>query len=489
LKADKEIRANQSNTSTILANNWDRFGGRALDIFNGFILSKKLSCDFAFFWPHDHRFPEMDEQLAFFDDSFIEKYRIIQCPEKSEVKEIDFNKLTLYEATNLVSLNGARGYFKNPDFFSLPKFLDEMEESSRDLYSNYAHLVLSPQTKELWAKLREQYSGYLAVHGRYGDLVEGNFNQFVDTGKYVETLSLYKLIERLKEAQSEIVLLSDSPIIVRGIENILKMDLQPLETRSKNSDSNNDFQSQTMELLTMASSRCIYASSSSAFSILASRLGNVPMKLIRNESEIFHMDDLLSENFHDHFNHFDPSLRGKIVSRDFASILQNSWKKLKFRQVSDVIEVSYNADPEYVFSLCTSAIIARLRNDDSLASALILEAESQARAKKRIHDDPLMLVLMVKFLITESHNVETKMAIKLEMDTLNPFQFSKDRALSLVNEAKQTKAFSIQPSKIVIGLLAKFRYFDWIRWKIVVMSEETEFIYGILHFLKSQTRS
>jgi hypothetical protein len=137
------LQIDKLKTATLLANNWDRFGGRALDILNGYLLSKKLGCNFAFHWPNDHRFPEMEEQIWFFSEEFIREHRIERAPEALEVENVNFNEMSLDDALSLINDSRSKHFFRNPNFFSLPKFLDETLNEAQQAFSTAAREVMS----------------------------------------------------------------------------------------------------------------------------------------------------------------------------------------------------------------------------------------------------------------------------------------------------------------------------------------------------------
>ncbi len=468
----------QKGKATVLANNWDRFGGRALDILNGYVLSIKLDCNFVFYWPDDHRFPEMDEQVNFFSQAFLDRHRIEKCPPAESVHILDFNLLDSGEAKRISSDLPGNQFFKSSDFFSLPHFTDEDQSKARKFYAETAKSVMSPSVSSLWERLKESYSESDAIHGRYGDLVTGSFNQYVDTGKYIDTFSLKQLVDKLKAENRQVVILTDTPQISKSLEKILNTRLQPLEINSSKEKILTYFELQTVELLILASSRTIYASSSSAFSILASRIGNVPIKMIRQETS----DVLITKPWEfkrtRFYSKLDRRVRGRVRARDLLSVLQFYWKSLDFDDVKKLIGDAQKSDSEYVLALCCAALIAKIELNTKKAVAHIEKAERLARSRISVHDDPLILTLLVKYFLLEDDSTALAAGIKKEFLDLNPFQFSKHNAwmfivgweeLALEANHSSTTKNSTYPS-----------------WDDVVKSEETEIIYALINFLRKR---
>lgn len=472
-----------SKTVTLIANNWDRFGGRALDILNGYVLAKKFGCKFAFYWPDDHRFPEMQEQIWFFSEEFIREHRIECAPEADEIEHVNFNEMSFDAALSLVFNLSSKQFFRNPDFFSLPKFLDETLDEAQQFFSFSARQVISPKSLKTWNELRAKYSQYISIHGRYGDLVNGSFNQYVDPRKYVETISLTKLIKNLYSTNERVVLLSDTAEISRAIEKIVKKGLQPFERVNSDAFGFTEYDLQNFELLTLASSKCIYASSSSAFSILASRIGNVPIKSIRDELETRDSSYPSFKWIGRFYLKFNQEIRSQVISRDVLSVLDFYWKKMKFKEIIKYIEYAHKVNSDYVLSLCTTAIILKLRLKRTKSLVLIEHAEEIARSRVSVHHDPLVLTLLVKYSLLRSESGESIDDIRSEIASLNPYQFSKQKALDFLGEFDSAVSYETEKYYSRRKNLRNWRKRQQKSWEQIVKSEEKDFIYGLLRML------
>ena len=462
----------QSKRATLIANNWDRFGGRALDVLNNYILSIKLNCDFAFYWPEDHRFPEMEEQVNFFSQSFIEKYRITTCPLPENIEYVDFSLLTLSEAKRLTTVRGKVQFFKNPDFFSLPKFTDEDEVLARRVYAETAKSIMSPEILFLWRELEEKYSHSEAVHGRYGDLVTGSFNQYVDTGKYIDSYSLKTLLEKLIRENRKVVILSDSIQISKALEKLIGVKLIPVETAKSKAKKLTYFELQTIELLIMASCKSINASSSSAYSILASRIGNVPIKLIREELSFNTTSGSWAENREFYYSKFNRKIRAQLRCRDSMSFVQHYWRNFDLETVREFIWDANKVNREYVLSLCLDAIVAKIDGDSKRAKKTIEKAEILARSRIKIHHDPLLLTLLVKYCLVRIDFPVLAETIKNELSLLEPFQFSKQNALMFIFECEESKNIFESNETALENI-----------WEEIRRSSNSEIIFALLKLL------
>ena len=162
---------------TLFANNWDRFGGRALEILSCYVLSQRLGCRFSFFWPDDHRAPEMGEQLAFFSDEFSSRYQVFEDKPVQVTTYVNVNTCTIAEAQSLVDGLPEDAVLKVQNVFALPKFVDESLQDALSHYSRIAKSVMSSEFTGLFNEVSDFHSQGTTIHGRFCDLLLGYFRQ------------------------------------------------------------------------------------------------------------------------------------------------------------------------------------------------------------------------------------------------------------------------------------------------------------------------
>ena len=468
---------------TFVANNWDRLGGRVLDVLNGYVLSQKLDCNFVFYWPQDERFPEMDKKINFFSDDFITRYQSLDPIDNERIKHPEFNKMSFNEAQLLVSKYDNLEYLKKPEFFTLPKFTDEKEESASQIYSQIALSVISDECKQLFRKFTSEYADHNAVHGRYGDLIDGNFRNYVDTGKYVDTISLKYFLERLYIQERNLIFLTDTPEISFGLKRCLGDKFQNYQDLGILEGSVQDIDYQ--ELMILASSKKIFAPSASAFSILASRLGNTPVTIIRKEFSAIPVIDFVMSKRRRFYNLFPKRIRKQVESRDLISILQFNWQKMNFSTVLRLAHMSYRADPDYAYAVCVQAIIEELNGNISSLNELIREAETISRSFLSTHDDPLVVTLLVKYCTLPRESDFERSIVLNELKTLNPYQFSKEKAIDFISQWE--KSDIKQKFTFIEGFFLFFSVNSVNRgkkyeelWERIVDADETDFLYALL---------
>lgn len=470
--------------SYIFADSWDRFGGRTLDILNGFTLSIKLECNFAFYWPDDERFPEMEEQIHFFSTEFIKKFRIDFSPPSSQVRYIDFNELTQDSAKKTLVHSSEVMYFRNPNVFALPRFLDENEKSARESYVQSGLAVISSLNLELWEKIKTSYSDFDSIHARYGDLLDGSFNQFVDPRKYVDSYNLLALVKKLSQNARRPLILSDTPEISVALEKLTKSTLRPDLKIFKSPRNSSLFELQTIELFTLASSRCIFAPNLSAFSFLASRLGGNELRFIRSETGNEFCFDERPISIRKHYRDFSKNIKNQTITRDLVSILQHYWKNYEIKKVIRIIQSAQRHDSDYVTSICLSGIVEALKSNTRKSRLLIEKSEVLARSRLIVHHDPLFIALIVKYCTLDGRLVSEKEATLVELKTLEPYQISKANALEFLEEFENLRKNSIvsRSSKFFSKLQFQKRLQGI--WHGIVESDETELLYGLLKLLK-----
>jgi hypothetical protein len=470
--------------SYIFADSWDRFGGRALDILNGFTLSNKLGCNFAFYWPEDERFPEMEEQIQFFSTEFIEKFRINFNPPASQVRYIDFNELTQDSAKKALTHCSEVMYFRNPNVFALPRFLDEDDASARDSYIQSGLAVISSLNLELWEKIKASYSDFDSIHARYGDLLDGSFNQFVDPRKYVDTFNLLTLVKKLSQNARKPMILSDTPEISVALEKLTKSTLRPDLKIFETPKNLSLFELQTIELFTLASSRCIFAPNLSAFSFLASRLGGNELRFIRSETGNEFYFDERPTCIRKHYRGFSKNIKNQTITRDLVSILQHYWKDFEIKKVVKIVQLAHRHDSDYVTSICLLGIVEALKCNKRKSRLLIEKAEVLARSKLKVHHDPLFVALIVKYCTLDGSLVSEKKAILEEIETLYPYQILKVNALDFLEKFESLQKNSIVNLDLKFSAKLQFQKRLQEIWHRIIESGETELLYGLLKLLK-----
>ena len=428
---------------TLFANNWDRFGGRALDILNCFYLSQKLQINFAFFWPFNSFFSKDDPHLKFFSQNFLETYRVYKDVDSTAKQSINFNEYTFTEAKEYVGALDENSTLGIANFFDLPLFLDDIEGDCVNEYANCAQSVMSTEVRDAFEEIKDTKTNWITIHGRYGDLIDGAFKQYVPQSKFVNTLAYRMFLQQKMNRSKEICFLSDSSLVVKGLEQLTNRSLsyqylsRPLQKTFDNEF--RDFQ----DLLIMANSEKILAPNSSAYSILASRIGGVSIldyQSSLNERQSIKLSD---REIKKHYKFFDAQISGALMARDLVNLMQNHGGFLSFRKVWKLSGSAYAADSGYVYAACIWSALQMMIGNVELAFQILAGAEERARSVTSVHFDPLAVVLLTKACISRFEIGLVSATTLQELTNLKTYQFSTVYALDYLTkwnhkwEAKQ----------------------------------------------------
>ena len=483
------------NRPTLFANNWDRFGGRALDILNCFYVAQKLQINFKFFWPYNSFFSHNDPQLRFFSQDFLDRYRVGRDLDSGTKQFIDVNDYTFKAAKEYVASIDANMNLGILEFLSLPQFLGENKENCIMEYAACAISVMSTEVLNARDEINKSSTSWTSIHGRYGDLVDGDFKQYVPKSKYVNTLVYRNYIEQAINSATEIRFLSDSTSVVEGLEKISKRNLSSqfhsqelIETFGKDA---RDF----IDILMMANSDLILAPNSSAYSILASRIGGTKLldfQSLLNENSIL---EILELDIDGHYEQFRLQIRGKLKARDLVNLLQNHYKSLDFSTVLKLSHNSYSADGDYVYAACIWSSIQFLLGKKEESLKILARAETAARSVTNVHHDPLAVVLVTKFCLSAFETKDANLAITQELAELKTYQFSVLIAAGYLAswEHRAQLKFEVQRVNVIIRTIHSSKYlFKRLRprktrmnksWESTVSSEFNEFLFCILDML------
>ncbi len=408
---------------TLFANNWDRFGGRALEILSCYVLSQRLDCRFSFFWPNDQRFPDLEQQLTFFSDEFISRHQIFEDTPVDATTYVNVNTCTMAEAQSLVGGLSEDAVLKVQNFFALPKFADESVQDALSQFSLIAKSVMSPEFTGLFDEVSESHSRGTTIHGRFGDLLTGPFRQYVPITKYIDSISYRHLLDITKVDHQKITFLTDSKAVTEGLQKILGVAIDICYEPFLNETRVGPFYEQCIDLFTLASSRSVFAAAGSAFSQFATMFGGLQIAEVRTALIDHSAENLLDIDFEEHYSNFATEIRGPLESRDLVSFLQIHWTDLEFNRIRDLLERAYNADPNYVFASCAWSVIQLLEGNQDLSLKILEVAELEARKVFGTHHDPLALVLLVKYCICSLQFAQKAEKVLDELLSLSPYQF------------------------------------------------------------------
>ena len=189
------------------------------------------------------------------------------------------------------------------------------------------------------------------------------------------------------------------------------------------------------------------------------------------------------------------------------------WTGLEFNRIRDLLERAYRADPNYIFSSCAWSVIQLLEGNQDFALKIIEDAELEARKVLSTHDDPLALVLLVKYCIFSVLFSQKAEKVRDELLSLSPYQFyfppylkswntriSKDSKTQFSKTSAISRMFSHLSGKKRLRAdvdLAKFwavvmeknvnKSLYMLPWNEVLDTNQNEFLYSLTEMLLVST--
>jgi hypothetical protein len=434
----------------LLARNWDRFGGRASEIISTFYLAKRFNLPFRFIWPSDPRFPEMPELLSSFSKSFISNH-LVSEDDVQRIPKVALNLIgTMPENNFLEIFDSANGTFAASldNFFKLPlikgdtipKVLRDFEATSQEVWST--------EILEIQSLLAPRYEDIQILHARYGDLVDGNWNNFVDPKKYVTGLQISSMVSDLKTREQHLEIISDTPEISKVFPFPAP---QNLESDIRISTFSQNGLQVLIDLMKMKASLAVLAPEASAFSTLGAHLGAkeiLPIPRTRRSNKKHLIEIFATKEI---WKNMDPSLRHKFVSRDIDQEVNSLTGIFSLRSFVSLTELACLEDQLNPTSASHLAIGQKFKAGSKESIELLSEARRIGEKARAVHDDPLYLSITAEFcctligiiqnsqipcLRTNTFVLEVAKLDKLleELGDVHPYQINK---LQVEQEAKE----------------------------------------------------
>ena len=272
----------------VVANRWDGLGGRLHAILNAWSVARALDLEFRFVWPRN-AFSELIEPRELFDDAFLERFEIAESTCQNRVVLPDPSRLSLSDAKELCRATSTNSVIKISECFNVVAFASEPPEAALARFrAGLSEIGWSHKLHALIESISvEKYPhGYSAIHVRAGDVVTGDWRQFVPVEKYLPMAYVEFAIETLPASdRSPVVLVSDNEPYVRYLETRFNL-IRPADIFAGYSDLT-EMQRAFADILVLSRARRIAGPRASAFSQLAAHLGGLT---------ILSVDDLMTED-------------------------------------------------------------------------------------------------------------------------------------------------------------------------------------------------
>ena len=239
----------------------------------------------------------------------------------------------------------------------------------------------------------------------------------------------------------------------------------------------------------------ILAPNSSAYSILASRIGGTKLLDFQYSLRENSILEILALDIDGHYEQFGCQIRGNLQARDLVNVLQNHYKSINFYTALELSYKSYSADGDYVYAACIWSSIQFLLGKIDESHEILARAETVARSVKHVHHDPLAVVLVTKFCLSAFEAKDANLAILQELTELKTFQFSVIIAAGYLAswEHRAQLKFEVRRVNVIIRTIHSMKYlFMRLRprktrinksWESAVSSEFNELLFCILDML------
>lgn len=271
----------------VVARRWDGFGGRLCAMLNALSIARALGLEFRFVWPRTAGFSEPRE---LFDDAFLAHFEIGESVCEGRVVLSDPTGLSLVDATRACSEASASSVIYMDECFGVVAFADEPQETARARFrAGLDEIGWSRAVQKLIASVSEDTypHSYSALHVRAGDIVTGDWRQFVPVEKYFPTAYVEFAIETLWGLdRNPVVVVSDNELYARDLKRRFSQIKLPADILS-NYSGLSDMQRAFADILLMSRARRVVGPRASAFSGLAARLG---------DATVLGIDDLTTED-------------------------------------------------------------------------------------------------------------------------------------------------------------------------------------------------
>jgi hypothetical protein len=393
----KELFSETPSTSFIIARNWDRLGGRILEIVNGLYIAERFKVPFRFVWPSDARFPEVNDLLQLFSQEFLSRH-LIDVSALRHIPEI------LVHLDGTVSQEDFHGLLTEPaelkairiaDFMKIPKIVGDSNALLLNSYSRVAESIWSPEVSEYSREFDREYKTISVLHCRFGDLVTGEWRNWVEPSKYITALQIEEVVQANATSGAQTQLVSDSMEIFQLFPGLyISKDLRAEKRINLNPES---LQLVT-DLMRMKSSKEVLAPEASAFSTFGARLGGKEVGTLRRSRIDIWQAMENAEKTKALWSRLRSRNRGAFISRDIDQQVNSLGGIYDLPVFGEVTKAAFEADPTNVVSINNRAIFFALSGDRAECEGLTSLAKEKSLGVIKIHHDPLFMTLAVESL-------------------------------------------------------------------------------------------
>jgi hypothetical protein len=278
----------------------------------------------------------------------------------------------------------------------IPEFIGDSQHSNLKEYAEISESIWSSELSIHSKQVELEYRQKTVLHARFGDLVTGQWRNWVDPTKYITAIQIDEVIRENKSIGIETHLISDSEEVFQ---------IFPSSRTSKSLATQNlwafdDESLRTIEdLFKMKSSRELITPEASAFSKLGARLGGKePRKLIRKKLNIWQAVENV-EATKVLWSRGESERVAAFLSRDIDQQINALSGVYDLSLFGEITEAALDADPKNVQSLNNRAIFFALIGDFEECQTLLAQARALSLEVIGVHHDPLFITTTTESLV------------------------------------------------------------------------------------------
>lgn len=472
LLVPKNLRPLKKLGPIVVARRWDRLGGRLGAILNAWAVARALGLDFRFVWPLGE-FEELNKPKELFDSAFLARYECNDMDLTGRVVKFVPTHLSLSEAREFARNIGDNVFFDVSDCFEILTFLNESSEMAHERFeAAFNEIGWSSDVLDLIRRITDcsSPSNYSAVHIRAGDIVTGDWRQFVPVDKYLPTPYIdFALLELSNFGTKEIVIFSDNIAYLDFLKDNFKF-VRTVDEFVWGYKNLNELHKAFSDIMVLSRAQSIFGPNSSAFSCFAANLGNLKIKGI---------DDLIGKEKALEFLKFEIKnarefkINSKILHPLFARNI--CWFLdvfLEYISLNDRIELAAKAvvlEPDFCSALNHLALGKAMSGNFCETSHLTSRSLKSAETVT-CHSDPLVESLAYS-ISSAVIRIGTSFEVQLvaSVGSLNgPNEFRRNASLEIskleteFKNIKMLSPFQIHLEDLLLNLQFQLSVLRWI---------------------------
>ncbi|MCB1500268.1 MAG: hypothetical protein KDK07_10865 [Bauldia sp.] len=376
----------------VFSRRWDRLGGRLGAMINAAAVADAIGTDFRFVWPRGAD-AEVNQPSQIFEDAFLDRHEISEEDLlRRSLLQFDARKTVEEMRTELLDRNRAVALGIG-EMFKVLCFQGEDRAAASSRYRlAFEAIGWSRRAREIiafFAALGRQ-TRYHAIHFRGGDIVTGEWRQFMAYEKYVPLPYVKRAIRTLSgSARTSILVMSDSPAAVAYLRDCFPQVQTPSEFYPAYA-SLSEVEQALADIMLLANSRSIVGPKRSAFSHVAANIGGVDFVQTDEFAPVGGEARMLAG----WIDRQPPKVTRSswlrpFLARDVCWHVDVFGDQLRRKRRLALARAAVRLDPDFAAALARqareAALLGRIREAKTAAKRAYLIAQHATR-----HDDPLL---------------------------------------------------------------------------------------------------